>query len=272
MKNTKYLRICSDLHLEAKASGNAIHNAIDRFIQLVPPDSRDKHSLLVLAGDISAFRSHMQGILEQFNSRFAGILYVAGNHEFWGSDILQWDAWAETHTRKNVIVAKQFKEVTEFEVSGVRILATTLWTNCGNNPVEEMAVKRMPDFQRINFDGGKITLSGVRAIHKGQLHLLTEALQSSTKPTVVVTHHLPSFSLCDARFAGGLEDGLFASNCDHLLSGQFAPKVWIHGHTHAPINRVLGDTRVICVPVGYPGEMKPLYDPYVFLNLEELNA
>jgi predicted phosphodiesterase len=30
--------------------------------------------------------------------------------------------------------------------------------------------------------------------------------------------------------------------------------VWIHGHTHTPCQYVVGDTRVICNPIGYPRE------------------
>ena len=30
------------------------------------------------------------------------------------------------------------------------------------------------------------------------------------------------------------------------------PRLWIHGHTHGSKDYMLGDTRVICNPGGYP--------------------
>ena len=32
------------------------------------------------------------------------------------------------------------------------------------------------------------------------------------------------------------------------------PKLIVHGHTHRRMDYMLGDTRVICNPRGYPGE------------------
>ena len=34
------------------------------------------------------------------------------------------------------------------------------------------------------------------------------------------------------------------------------PKLWIHGHTHDRCDYVIGDTRVIANPFGYPKELR----------------
>jgi Icc-related predicted phosphoesterase len=33
------------------------------------------------------------------------------------------------------------------------------------------------------------------------------------------------------------------------------PALWLHGHTHGSCDYKLGDTRVVCNPMGYPGEV-----------------
>lgn len=269
MHKVKYLRVCSDLHLEHSANRQMLAKAEDRFLQLVPPDARDSSSMLILAGDISAFREHMELIFQISENRFAGIIYVAGNHEFWGSDISDWDAWAEKHSSPTVFIAKQY-ELLSLHIQDVEILATTLWTQCGfPDPMAEMAIRRLPDFRRININGKPISTTDIQSLSTVQAGYLGIELKKPG-PKIVITHHLPSFQLCDARFKGSLEDGLFASNYDHLLTEPLAPKWWIHGHTHIPIDRQLGDSRIICNPAGYPGELKPMYNPYLFLDLSEV--
>ncbi len=32
------------------------------------------------------------------------------------------------------------------------------------------------------------------------------------------------------------------------------PRLWVHGHTHTAFDYFIGKTRVVCEPMGYPGE------------------
>ena len=34
------------------------------------------------------------------------------------------------------------------------------------------------------------------------------------------------------------------------------PRLWVHGHTHLTCDYMLGETRVVCNPHGYPKERK----------------
>jgi len=47
--------------------------------------------------------------------------------------------------------------------------------------------------------------------------------------------------------------------CDmapHVRDGQ--PKLWIHGHSHDRCDYLLGKTRVVANPLGYPNELRSL--------------
>jgi len=67
-------------------------------------------------------------------------------------------------------------------------------------------------------------------------------------PTVVVTHHAPSFKSVVPRFADSLLSACFASNLDQLMGFS---ELWIHGHMHDSLDYMANGTRVICNPRGY---------------------
>jgi hypothetical protein len=52
-------------------------------------------------------------------------------------------------------------------------------------------------------------------------------------------------------------DWCYASNLDHLMQGPNAPSLWIHGHIHRNQDYVVGSTRVIANPRGYPTRFVP---------------
>ena len=50
-------------------------------------------------------------------------------------------------------------------------------------------------------------------------------------------------------------------------------RLWLHGHTHAPRDYVVGTTRVVCNPRGYPHEKrKPPVDLGLAMNLAQSRA
>jgi hypothetical protein len=53
---------------------------------------------------------------------------------------------------------------------------------------------------------------------------------------------------------------------DDILNMYKPPKLWIHGHTHDSFDYMVGETRVICHPKGYPKENN--YDGYKPLVIE----
>ena len=109
----KYLRIVSDIHFEFRIprqglADKEIH-ASKLLEEFIPSDTRDLQSLLILAGDISAYWEDLGILYEKLHTRFEKVLHVPGNHEYYGNDIHVWDRWA-TEVAKcfpNVVIAKQ---------------------------------------------------------------------------------------------------------------------------------------------------------------------
>jgi hypothetical protein len=73
---------------------------------------------------------------------------------------------------------------------------------------------------------------------------------------VVITHHLPHQTSTPSFFVGSPLNRFFvADDAADLVAGAGA-RLWLHGHTHAPCDYVVGNTRVVCNPRGYPHERR----------------
>ena len=209
---------------------------------------------VILAGDVARPREAVSWALG-----FAKpVLYVPGNHEFYGGDIAgtvrelrQLCAGTDIHVLDN----------DEVMIQGVRFLGTTLWTDFmlfgdGEKRVAAMgeAQRFMRDFTKIRA-GETLEASFTPALstelfttHANWLDSkLTESYGGST---VVITHHAPSRKSIHPRFADSLLNACFVSDVERLIDGSRV-RLWVHGHTHDSFDYVLNGTRVVCNPRGY---------------------
>lgn len=253
----KYLRIASDLHLEAFGG-----DAANLQAGTLPPDPRDKESVLILAGDISSATNQLRAFLEHLSPQFGHICVVPGNHEYYGHEYNEKNIALSAMNFANVTHSSGDVICTEFE--GVRIIYGTLWADGGNSLAEMGRVGHyMNDFNYIRFKQRLFTVPDMKTLNAIHRNVLEKFLK---KPfdgrTIVATHHMPSYQLCHPRFGTDCNGG-FASHCDRLFYEDFAPSVWIHGHTHDTIDTVMGSTRIICNPAGYLGEWGNSHNYYI---------
>lgn len=263
----KYLRICSDLHLEG-FSGRDPRALMDMFL---PEDPRDKDSALILAGDISSQPDQLEAFLKETLNWYQKVLFVPGNHEFYRQHM---DAWtflmkakldALNSDKLEYVLAKQqaFKSVTlDTEAGPIRFLLTTLWGDGGPTTQDNITTSHcLNDFRLIMHEEPprRFTVFDMMDTFKRQKRRLNEELlQPFAGKTVVVTHHLPSRQLVSARFwpSDGSDgsNGGFVGDCDSILAYDHAPDLWIHGHTHDTIDTTLWTTRIVSNPAGYRSE------------------
>lgn len=232
------LNILSDLHLGQGA--------------IAAP--RTDADVVVLAGDI--------GRPEQAVAWAVGldkpVLYVPGNHEFYGASI------AGTVAKLKALCAGTNVHVLHDEqqvIGGVRFLGSTLWTDFllsgdgeGRAAAVEEALRSMRDYSRIWLDDGLLQrFSPADSASLFQRHsawLGHQLAQPHDGATVVITHHAPSPASIHPRFAGSPLNACFVSRADHLAGGERV-QLWIHGHTHDSFDYDLNGTRVLCNPRGY---------------------
>jgi predicted MPP superfamily phosphohydrolase len=244
---TMLIRYCSDLHLEGFQD-----TAVRQETMFLPHDRRDSSAVLVLAGDICSKQGMLIEFLAQVESRFKKVIYVPGNHEYYGSEMCQWNREFRTAARTKLSNTYSAAGTVEYcHIDGVDFIFGTMWADGGRTYHEEVAVaSAMADFHYIRFDDRLFKVNDMQVLHRYHISDIEHLLDRSLNKTVVVTHHLPSYRLCHPRF-GVYHNGGFASNSDDILN---LATYWIHGHTHDTIDTVLGNTRVVANPAGYNRE------------------
>lgn len=163
------IRLLSDLH----------HEHFDGRRQLPELEA----DVVVLAGDI---HSHLEG-LHWARETFADseIVYVAGNHEFYSSEMTDL-----TQAMRNIARALEihFLENDEARIGPARFLGATLWTDFqlygadGYAPAHELALQSMPDFSCIDWFGGDFTPEQSIALHRASRDWLAEQLARPRRP------------------------------------------------------------------------------------------
>ncbi|PWK52840.1 metallophosphoesterase [Pleionea mediterranea] len=214
--------------------------------------------LAVLAGDIGIGKG-ARFLIEQFTNRGIDVIYITGNHEFYGREMNELcEQWRKIASENSHL---HFLDKSSATVKGRRIHGTTLWTDFNNQDPELMdyAVVEMNDYKKINLSNvevaykhakqrRQITPDDILKLHYSHV----DYLKTNVKPgDVVVTHHAPSHR--SIPYANSWEDlGLYSSNLEWLIE-ETKPSLWIHGHVHSSLDYRIGDTRIICNPRGYIG-------------------
>jgi len=211
------LHILSDLHTE--------------FADFSPPETGA--DVVILAGDIGVGVGGVEWAARRFSK--VPVVYVPGNHEFYGHDIGLTD---------------------QLKLKGIRFLGCTLWTDFNLHGEGEAwfarrrAKRLIEDFASIQNGGRRFTPEDSVALHEASKAWLVGELKNKFHGlTVVVTHHLPASTSVAKRYANDSLNPAFASRLE-----KYRPELWVHGHTHVPCDYELFDTRIICNPGGYPGE------------------
>jgi Icc-related predicted phosphoesterase len=224
------LRIFSDLHFEFHRDGG--RSLVASFGD-VPCDA------VVLAGDLSnaaRLGTSLDILCSQF--RDVPVVYVHGNHEFYGSSrdtVLEITAAA---VRRNPNL--QWLDGSAFEFGGVRFLGAPLWFP---HPGPGESLKRlMNDFSEIEGFEQWVYAENARHVDFFERELGTNA--------VAVSHYLPGLFSVAPQFVGHPLNPFFVCDLEPLIR-RTQPALWVHGHTHASIETQVGNTRVVCNPFGY---------------------
>ena len=243
------VKICSDLHLECNAEGHGI------------PDL-GSGDVLILGGDILCARHFKKDgplhkvyddFLQKCVKNFDEVLYINGNHEFYGYNVEgTFDVLAE-HLPKEI----HYLENDYVKIKDTIFLGCTLWTDFRNeNPLEMMEASRyLNDYKtiRIGSNYRKMNPDDTLKFHKKSKLFLQQKLEEfkDTK-TWVLTHHGPSYQSVHQKYrSAGIANGAYVSDLDDLILNNPQVKCWSHGHTHENFDYMIGDCRVVCNPRGY---------------------
>jgi hypothetical protein len=217
--------------------------------------------------------------IKQVADQFVKVIYVPGNHEFYHHDFNQWANILRQEVTKLGVsnTWSPFENVGVTVLDGVRFIVGTLWGEGSTRPEYAALMARgIADFHVINKGQQRLTVDMMMQFsdwHKKEIfRYLNEPFEGKT---VVVTHHLPSYELVADRFLGSAINGAFVTECMDLMTGDIVPDLWLHGHTHDQIDKVIErkdfKLRVVVNPAGYRNEWDTKYNEYFvepkFINI-----
>lgn len=249
------IKILSDLHLESDSTN------------YLPPKTDDDATItLILAGDICEINKTKKLIsfLEKMCEQYLNVIYILGNHEFYGGHIVHSIEKIKHETKHltNLFIL----ENESILLNGVKFIGATLWTDMnGANPIDKWHIQqRMNDYRYIRIkDYQKIKPDDTILKHRESVKFITRELSNVDDPAVVVTHHAPSLLSIHEQYRGNVLNAGYVSDLSELIL-DYKPTFWIHGHMHNSFDYMIGDSRILCNPKGYtftPGYVEnPSFD------------
>jgi len=251
------IRLLSDLHHEFFRSKSMY---TETFMEYKGED------VLVLAGDIAVGANNVAHTINKFlEVGFPKIVYVPGNHEYYGNTIKgfndeldailcarkYWDrVYAFTNPNDNFTI-----------IDGVVFCGGTLWTNFRDDHIAHMACQnRINDFKTIRDFS---TNEAAKRFYADLDAIDFVYNEFSEYKKVIVTHFLPAVECIHERYRGtDLLNNYFANDLGEYISG-LSNTTWLYGHTHDPSDIMIGDTRLVCNPHGYYGyETRDKFNPH----------
>lgn len=231
------IRLLSDLHTEFRLPYKT--HAMSEY---------RGEDVLVLAGDIASGSTNTMDVIKHFlDCGFPEIIYVPGNHEYYGGNFDEFNAKMENACMEFENV--HFLNPGKVNIGNVQFVGATLWTNFAENPISQSAARRgINDFQQIRgFDVNRCAKT-----YYEHFAFIKQAYEMRVSDhTVVITHFLPARECIAPRFRGpDLINDYFANDLGEYIS-TMSDATWLFGHTHDATDLVLGDTRVVANPHGY---------------------
>jgi Icc-related predicted phosphoesterase len=169
---------------------------------------------------------------DYFLDKHPSLFYIYGNHDYYGKYGIDWRD-SESHVKETI-------------VGSIKIRGATLWTEMNGNGDWYEYKHGLADLSHIQ----NMTLHSYQKTHETHKKFLFES-----DADVLIMHHSPSYHSVSSRFIGDPCNKFFATELSiRLLVMKKPPKLIIHGHMHNKSDYMIGETRVICHPRGYPNE------------------
>jgi len=258
------VHLLSDLHLEIS--------------QYQPHSASESADIVLAAGDVW----HKDRGIRMLRAMWPDkeIVTVSGNHEHYRAEIHSSMArMREAAEEVGIHFLENDEKILTVRDEKIRILGCTLWTDFMLYGLEKRADcmtdagQYLNDFRLIRNGSWNFSPKDSINLHNASVKWLESKLaEPFDGPTIVMTHHAPSYKSVVKRFQGDLLSACFASNLDHLMDGNKVD-LWVHGHMHDSLDYYINGTRVMCNPRGYcryeGGEENHSFNPALLISVEK---
>lgn len=272
------LWILSDLHVE-----------LTRGWDLPSGDARPRFDVLVVAGDlIPRAERGVKWLRERVTDR--PVIYVVGNHEFYGADEFRTVEKAKAAAAGTNIHVLQYETV---RIENVTFAGATTWTDFDllgdQHRAMSVAAERMNDFRKIRTARYERRFQPHHAYARhlaARLFFEGEMRKERSGKLVVVSHHAPhpgpTVTVSDPPKPDEILNAAYRSDLTALMRpasdegcGALKPAdLWIYGHTHESEDIMIGTTRVVSNAKGYgpwPPQQRdwdnPRFDPNFVIEI-----
>jgi predicted phosphodiesterase len=267
------IQYISDIHLEFYKP----HKVAKRILKNINPNEDVK--ICILSGDIGyPFQPVYEEFLIFMNSKFEHVFLITGNHEYYQFGKNKGKTMKEINDKiQEIIEVNKLNNVhflnnstydLIYEDNGIdnggnghdgnnnktyRFIGTTLWS--------KLFLPQYMINDKINI--AEHDFESCNKWHQDNVTFLkTEIdkcnLDDNKIIPIVITHHLPSYSLIDEKYKDTYRsyyNQSYASNCDDLMKNSNI-KCWFYGHTHTGSVQTINDVICAANPIGYPDENK----------------
>lgn len=222
--------ICSDLHLEFYKP--KMHDFLSDKLNQSDAD------FVIVAGDLSPNSDVRHRFLQRLTKPY---LFVKGNHELYDGI-------------SRLAITDSVYKWPKYNIAGC-----TLWVDFNHgNPLDEVWFMRNMNDYRPNQGATPDAIKKLNARHR-------EFIFSCGMP-IIVTHHAPSYKSVTPFYRESVNSS-FVNDLDEQIANSNI-KLFVHGHVHSNHDYMIGNTRVVCHPLGYPGELYSNYKDYEPLIIE----
>lgn len=202
------------------------------------------------------FQGLYKKVLEYFCSRYDQVFLVAGNHEFYGTNIEDGLKWLESIRFENFLL---LDGLGFFNIAdGVKIIGSTLWFGAKDFNVDYW--KGMSDSKYNSTTLESLEELGLQSARKIATEMEIIAKYHSSDKVIVVSHMAPTNRSVPKQFRGSNLSRFYVNELVFPAIERMqrdkpllkVPDVWIHGHTHSSFDYCMPfGTRIVCNPFGY---------------------
>jgi predicted phosphohydrolase len=242
----------SDIHLEF----------YKEYVNKIPTITKN----LILAGDIGRVdtrsrKTKLTEFLQDCSTRWDNVIYVPGNHEFYGVSISEGLIELRNICNKTNVIFLYNESVM---VDNVNIIGTTLWSQIKDHSMEYY----MNDFNKIKgFD--TVVYNKYHSECKKYLLDATKLIttNSDNNKCIVVTHHAPDRDITRLESYSKDLSEVFGTDILEEFSGRNI-SYWIYGHSHRNRNITKYGINLVCNQMGYKEEKDCLdFDATKFIEI-----